>query len=138
MIFGNVEKLLNIKIPDTYTKIANKAFFGASNLSSIVMKGVTSIGSYAFDGCSRLRELDLSKITDLYDYSLSGSGLKTVQLYKNPASNYINIYPGLFKDCKDLKVYVDSQNDYYLGECSFSGCTSLEQVVIKNYPQKEH
>ena len=135
MIFSNVEKLNSIKLPNNYRKIANKAFYGASSLSSIIMNNVESIGSYAFDGCIKLKEINLENIKDLFDYSLAGCGIKTVKLLKDveDPNDFMTIYNGLFKDCKNLKEYKDTENDYYIGVSSFAGCTSLETVEIQNY-----
>ena len=133
MIFSNVEKLSSIKLPDVYTKISNKAFYGASMLSSIVMNNVTSIGSHAFDGCTRLKEIKLDNVKDLYDYSLAGCGIKSVKLYKSEDDDFMTIYTGLFKDCKNLKEYIDEENNYYIGASAFAGCTSLEKVKVGNF-----
>ena len=133
MIFSNVEKLSSIKLPDVYTKISNKAFYGASMLSSIIMNNVTSIGSHAFDGCTRLKEIKLDNVKDLYDYSLAGCGIKSVKLYKSEDDDFMTIYTGLFKDCKNLKEYVDEENNYYIGASAFAGCTSLEKVKVGNF-----
>ena len=133
MIFSNVDKLASITLPNNYTKISNKAFSGASALTTIRMNNVTSIGSHAFDGCIKLKELKLDNITDLYDYSLSGCGIKSAKLQKSEEDDFITIYTGLFEDCKNLKEYIDEENDYYIGASAFAGCTSLEKVKIGNF-----
>jgi hypothetical protein len=57
--------LTSVSIPDSVTKIGDRAFAGCTSLTSIsIPDSVTSIGDSAFDGCTSLTSVSLSRKTD--------------------------------------------------------------------------
>ena len=61
------EKVTNIVIPDTVTKIKAYSFRGCTSLTSVTIgNSVTSIGSYAFSGCTSLTSVTFSDTTTWY------------------------------------------------------------------------
>lgn len=61
-------------LPDGMTKIEEYAFYGCTNLSSIVIPdSVTEIGDHAFSGCTNLSSIVIpDSVTKIGDYAFSG------------------------------------------------------------------
>ena len=54
----NYKNLTSVVIPEGYTSIGNKAFFGCEKLESVKLpESLVSIGTQAFAGCTSLKEL---------------------------------------------------------------------------------
>lgn len=54
----NYKNLISVEIPEGYTSIGNKAFFGCEKLESVKLpESLVSIGTQAFAGCTSLKEL---------------------------------------------------------------------------------
>lgn len=106
-LFKGCTGLVSARIGDNVKEIGEYAFQGCSALTTVnVPAGVTEIRKYTFDGCSSLEALDLpSSIAYLREYSLRNTGLRSF-------------------------VFEPSMVQVAIG--SFSGCTSLRDIVAKS------
>lgn len=108
--------------------IQNYAFTNCSKLKSVTFPNTLYyIGTSAFENCTSLEEVDIpSSVTRLYNNTFKNCGVTKVTINcKYPAYDRYT-----FQDCTKLKeVYINNGN---IGESCFSGCTSLEYVVMKN------
>lgn len=60
--FSGCQNLTSVAIPDSVTGIGQEAFYHCANLTSVTMgTRVSSIGSFAFAGCSSLADIVLSE-----------------------------------------------------------------------------
>ena len=57
------------------TTIANGAFAGNKNITSVVANGVTSVGTYAFAGCSSLSSVTMNALTTIGDNAFEKTAL---------------------------------------------------------------
>lgn len=102
----------NTEIPSGVTGIAEEAFSGCYNLTSITIgSGVASIGNNAFSRCSNLVSVSIPEgVTSIGDYAFWGCGLTTITIPKNVTS----IGVGLLSACNELtSVNVDEGNHVY-------------------------
>ncbi len=87
-------------------EIGDYAFFGCSNLKSIVIPdAITSLGSYAFSGCNALTSAKI------------GNGLETIS-------------EGVFSGCSSLSAITIPQAVTTIGNYVFYNCTSLTKFTI--------
>ena len=102
--FSGCTNLTSITIPDSVTTIGNYAFSGCTNLASAAIgAGVTLMGSSVFNGCPNLTEL-MIRTKEIPAYAFQNlTALKTV-----------NLSEGVEK----------------IGNYAFSGCTYLETINI--------
>ena len=99
-------------IPDTVTRIAYKAFYGSSGLTSVnIPASVTSIGDFAFDGCTSLTSVNIPNgVTDIGRYAFTRcTSLVSVNI---PAS-LTSIGDFAFYDTRLQNITVDQNNNYY-------------------------
>lgn len=96
----------SVKVKDGTIGIADRAFYGQSNLSSITIpEGVKSIGKEAFYNCSKLTSITIPKgLVEIRDYAFNGCANLTS----------VNLPAGLAG----------------LGEYSFGYCTNLASINI--------
>ena len=139
-------------IPDGVTNIGDYAFFGCSNLSSIMIpNGVTSIGNYAFFGCRSLSEITIpesvlsignyafyvcnslsfitipNNVTYIgYDAFYGCTGLTTITI----PESIICINDRVFKNCSSLSSITIPQSVTSIGGSAFAGCSSLSSITI--------
>ena len=126
--FNAVLTIKSVTIPDTYTYIADYAFYGCDNLENVVMSdSIETVGKGAFLDCLNLAKLTLSK------------GIKTISkdAFKGCTSiasvdlSYAceTIQTGAFYGCTSLTEVVISDKINYLSAYAFYGCTALEYTV---------
>ena len=109
----------NLVLPETITKIADKAFDGCTAISITIPSSVTSIDGQAFNNCSRLEAV---YITDIEAWCNISFGLTN----SNPLYYNRNLY--LNGELVTDLVIPDSVTT--IKNNTFSGCMSLTSVTI--------
>ncbi len=101
------ERIEQIVLPKTLTKIDVDCFYECSKLQSInVPENVTSIGG--FENCENLKSVVFSN-----------------------SSNLLEIGVRCFKNCKSLKLFMVPRNVRVIGESAFAYC-SLENIIFED------
>jgi len=119
--------LLDVKLPDTITRISDNAFFHCQSLRAINFpESVESIGESAFWGCVALEKIALPKTCYIQNYSFAWcESLKEIEF------NEQWLYPKeCFMHCKSLKKVVLPPTTGRLDPGVFKGCSNLESVVL--------
>ena len=102
----NGTEITELVIPDSVTKIGNRAFYYYASLTSITIPdSVTSIGNSAFSGC---KSLTIATI---------GNGVTSIE-------------EAAFYNCKKLKSATIGNSVTSIENNAFSGCTSLTSIII--------
>ncbi len=116
-------------IPNTVVALGKYAFYGCSELSSIVIpNSVTSIGEAAFQNCSGLTNIEIpNSVSTLNNYTFQGcTGLTSV----NIPNSVTTIGRGAFYGCSGL-TSIDIPNSVItIGAAAFYDCSSLSSVTI--------
>ena len=105
--------------------IPDSCFSNCTNLTNVVMSGVTSIGQKAFEGCSSLVTVgDVEGISTIGDYAFKDTAIDgKVNL---SATKVIGV--AAFSNTK--LVVVSIPNLESLGKSAFEGCSSLESINL--------
>ena len=117
--FKNNTKITSIVLPETIEIIGSRAFYGCTNLKSIIIpnsaRSITALSQEAstveswFEGCTKLHKVIFSD---------------------GEFEHFTDIGPALFRNCTSLTSIVIPKNVKTIGEEAFSGCTSLTSIVI--------
>ncbi len=92
-------------VPMGVTKIANSAFYGCVNLTSIILpNSVNTIGSSAFEGCVKLTDVMIP-------------------------NSVIKVGFSLFKGCASLTNVTIPFSIERIGDWMFSGCSSIKEIT---------
>lgn len=138
------ERDFDIVIPDTITRLPDKAFSSTTAESVYIPSSITDKGSDPFSGAANLKYVynasnleftfpegvevvNESELTSYGNNRFEGSDFET---YTVPA-NITSIGDECFKDCKNLKEIVFEGDIESIGRNAFQGCTALERVVFK-------
>jgi len=111
--------------------IADKAFWGCSNLASITLpNSITSIGKHAFYSCTGLTAITLPNgVTTIDEYAFYNCrGLTSVAIPDSVTS--IGKYA--FYRCTGLTEITIPEGVTTIGTCAFGYCAGLTQVTIPN------
>ncbi len=128
---GTMPANTHIVIKEGTKGIADNAFSGCSNLSSITIpNSVTNIGEWAFGSCSGLTLVTIpNSVTSIGSYAFSYcSGLTSITIPKSVSS--IGICT--FRDCTGLTSVTIPNSVTNIGRYAFQRCTSLTSVTIPN------
>lgn len=109
--------------------IADRAFYGCSNLQSItIANSVQIIGNSAFTNCSALTTLTLpTKLTAIGDSAFSGcTGLTSLQL----PSKLTQIGKSAFHNCTGLTALEIPATVTIIGSNAFSSCSGLQSITV--------
>lgn len=129
--FKNMYDIINLKLPDTVTKIGNDAFSGCGMLTGIEFgKGLIIIGDRAFSNCPNLTVLNLSdnveKIgNNAFEYCNS---LREINF--NRKMTHIGEYA--FNGCRNLKTVVLGENIFMIGTHAFHNCKIVNLYIPKS------
>jgi len=119
----------DVSIPSSVTNIAEYAFDGCGDLTSIeIPSNVVSIGDYAFYGCDGLGDLTISEgVQDIGHCAFEDCvNLTSVEI---PPS-VISIGSYAFSGCDRLVGLTISEGVQDIGEYAFAGCSGLTSVSI--------
>lgn len=118
-------------IPDGIINIADEAFSGCSDVTSITIpQSVTSIGDMAFANCSSLESITIpNSVTRIG----SGAFMLCNRLTSVIISNSVtNLDDYTFHYCHNLKDVTIPNTITYIGRGAFENCYSLMNVNIPN------
>lgn len=111
----------------TMDVLADNIFYCCDKLHTVSLpKGLTTIKYDAFRGCKSLKQIELPEtLQKIEPWAFSASGLVSVKLPKNVVS-----ISNCFYECKDL-LTVDLRHIKKISaEPLFTGCTSLQEVIL--------
>ena len=139
-----------VTIPSAVTKLEENAF-NCSDLTQVIMEGVTDIGPGAFQACDELQSVEFCKNLKVIGghsfancYALTGislpEGLTTIEELAfwdclaleevTLPSTLTDVGPQVFKDCRALKTAVLSEGITHVYLRMFHCCEWLESVTI--------
>ena len=125
--FAGNEKIQEVIIPNTVTKISSFAFENCINLTTVTIPdSVTEMGSYAFDGCEKISVATLPATLLLY---FPKENLTTVVI--NGGTSILAGSRG-FSDCKNLISVTISDSVTSIGSNAFSDCEKLTTIRLPN------
>lgn len=118
-------------IPNSVTKIEERAFYGRTGLTSIkIPDSITEIGFQAFSGCVGLTSIDIpNSVTKIGRRSFEGcTGLTSI----NIPDSVTGIPARIFERCKRLTSIKIPNSVTWIGANAFHGCTGLMSINIPN------
>lgn len=130
ILYRSCNKQEYITIPDTVTKICNRAFYNSPVKTINIPRSVREIGTEAFMSCTELVEVSLPKsITTLGERTFGGcTNLSSVELNCN-----INVLPRLlFHFCQSLTRVEIPEGVEVIEEHVFTGAGVQEIVIPKS------
>lgn len=126
---SEIAGIKSVALPDTVTKIANRAFYDCKYLVTVgLTDNVTEIGDYAFYRNERLKSVgDISKVTTIGKGAFQGC--KVIDGIELPTTlSALGSYA--FEGCSALTAITIPVKVTVIGEYTFSGCTSLKTVDL--------
>jgi hypothetical protein len=125
--FFGCTNLTSIIIPNGLTSIANAAFASSGLTSITIPNSVTNIGTYAFIGCTALTSITLgSGLTSIDDGVFANCGLTSITIPNSITS--IGFQP--FNGCFNLTSIIIPNSIISIGSNAFANCTSLTSINI--------
>ena len=127
--FLSVDKLEQVIIPRSVTKIEDQAFCDCKSLQKIDMPdSVTSIGYNAFGLCESLQRI---YIPDSVTFLGPTTFHKCISLQQVTISNSLSRIDYMtFCECNSLQQIVIPNSITVISDWAFSECTSLKQIII--------
>ena len=120
-----------LKIPDTVTRIGERAFWRCSSLEEIqIPNSVTNISAVAFCTCTNLKKIQIpDSVINIGESAFSEcTNLTEIQI----PDSVINIGNGAFSECTNLEEIQIPNSVTSIGDRTFSGCTNLKEIQIPN------
>lgn len=129
-VVGESSEITSLFIPNTVTKIGDRAFEGCTSLKSVnIPTSITEIGNRVFYGCHGLTSITIpNSITKIGDYAFSCTDLKSIDLPNSVTS----IGECAFSWCHYLTSFTIPNSVTYIGSWAFENCTKLASVTIGN------
>ncbi|MBR1792625.1 MAG: leucine-rich repeat domain-containing protein [Bacteroidales bacterium] len=127
--FYGCSELSSVIIPSTISIIEERAFYNNNNLTSIsIPLSVATIGDFVFGGCRSLTTVDIpntiQKIGEGVFYGCYS--LKNISV----PSTIVSLPNYLFYDCNKLLHITLPESLTQIGQYAFGGCGSLERIVL--------
>ena len=138
-------EVTEIEIPNTVTSIGDYQFYSCDNITSVVISSsVTSIGYGAFYECSSLESITIPFIGNTlngttnthFGYIFGASSYSDNEDYVPTSLKEVIITGGTsieswaFSGCSSLEKVIIGDRVTSIEYASFSGCSSLESIVI--------
>ena len=125
-IFG--EQVTHYVVEGDITKIGNYAFFGCSNLKSIILpNSIDSIGKYAFSGCKTLQIFDTPNVIAIGEGAFERcSSLSSITI----SNELTKIENSVFQDCTSLLSFRIPAKVDTIGNSAFQNCINLKHISI--------
>ncbi len=133
-IFGGRDRrgeISSVTIPDSVTKIGDRAFLCCSSLTKInIPESVREISEDAFGFCSSLVEITIpNSVTKIGDLAFSNcSSLTKI----NIPNSVTEIACAVFAGCSSLEEITIPNSVTKIGRGAFSNCSSLGEITIPN------
>lgn len=150
--FGDNTALSSVVIPNGVILIADNAFAGCTNLSSVSLPSASlgEIGSSAFKNCTKLTSISLpSSLTTIGSEAFAGTGLTTISIPNSVTemnstafsgcanlasvtigSGLTKIESGMFQNCCKIQNLVIPSNITSIESSALSGCSGLVSLTI--------
>lgn len=126
--FANCSDLTSIIIPNSVTKIGERAFWGCGLTSVTIPASVKEISFVAFKNCTQLKDLQFADRTDAIDigsYVFENTALTAIDI-----PNWMTEIPeGLFYLNSKLEAIYLSAFVQKINQKSFGECTNLKCIV---------
>lgn len=123
----------NIVLPDTITKIGNRAFESNMITDINLTENLTSIGDYAFYGCLILNLTSLpDNITDIGEQAFGLSGITVSSLPKS----ITKVEKGWFTFCTKITNFTFHDKIEEINDYPFMFCSNLATVTFEGKPRK--
>ncbi len=133
--FSDMESLTEVTLSSGITEIPEDLFLSCPRLVSVKISGeITEIGAYAFAGCRRLSDFKIpDSVSFIGEAAFRSTGI--IDMYIPAQVRFADDIEGYscFKDCSALKkVEFEKREEerFILNEYFFSGCSSLEEVIL--------
>lgn len=141
--FNGCWRLCSVEIPNSVTRIGNRAFYGCyqGNWGSITIPySVISIGDYVFDFCTCLTSIIVDQNNSVYDSRLNCNAIietTTNTLLYGCMNTLIpdsitSIYNNAFSQHTNLTSINIPSSVTTIGDQAFYGCDSLSTLEIPN------
>ena len=128
----NDNKLSDIIIPETVSRISDYAFYNCSSLTSITLpNSIKSIGNYAFYECALLEDISIPNSVN----SVTTLGQSVFENCISLKSAYVgngvtSLDNSTFISCSSLESVTLGGRIVHIGESVFSGCTALNEITL--------
>jgi len=158
-IFEGCVALTSVELPESFTTISARMFYGCSSLTTIDLSSMTSIGEYAFSDCSSLtvivllptiEEIDAGAFSDcisletvtipnrqrdegVYRDAVLGDGIFdgcTALRFVELPTSFTTISPRMFNGLSNLETIIFSPEMIKISEYALAGCSALQTVEL--------
>lgn len=129
--FRDCEGLISVSVPNTVTKIYDRAFYNCGALTSVTLpENLSFINEYLFYNCSSLSSVNIPKsVEQIGKYAFYGcSSLTSITIPDNVT--WIN--NEAFYNCSSLVSVTFGNKLSRIWNSAFNGCTSLTSVTFPN------
>jgi len=124
--------ITSVHIPASVTSIAENAFKGCTNLTSVTFatgSQLKTIGNRAFDSCERLTSISIpNSVTSIGGWAFHGSGLASI----NIPAGVTSIGNEVFRWCTSLTnvTFATGSKLTSIADSMFYDCTNLASITI--------
>jgi len=141
------ENVTSVTIPSGVSEIADDAFRGSKNLTTVFFDGapaLKTIGTYAFANCVKLTSITIPRtVTLIDDCAFLGCVLLSALYFEDyafgetvPVTAQLIIDKSAFEGCLSLTGVTLPSVLYTLNDGAFRSCLSLSAVAFANSPHK--